>query len=201
MAYVGITHALKGEIRGTIRQLAQKELNALGPVPEIVPTISEAEEAYWGPYIHLRDVIPTLWKGSERHVTLIARGKEGETILHTHYTFNQHIPTPPRCHTMLVTLSYEDERVKRFAEHYYNSKDIQDRWTGVRDTLMDFLNTCKSLNEAVKLMPEIVHYVPKYMLDKLEEKRGPRSKESKAVVPDEEARNNMIASLVAARIS
>lgn len=201
MAYVGITYALKNEVQQCIRAMMQKELNALGAQPDISPTVQEAEEAYWGPYIHLKDVIPTDWKRHEVQVQFRVIGKEGEVILHTYHHFNQHIPAPPRTHSNSVTIAYEDVRAKPFAEYYYNVKDIRERWSNVQNTLLTFLNSCKSLNEAVKMMPEVVHYIPKYQLDKLEEKRGPRSKESKAVVPDEEARSNVIASVIAARIS
>lgn len=201
MAHVGITYNVRSEIGRAIREMQNKELTALGEQPEVVVTEAEAEAAYWGPHIHLKDTIPDKWKTNERTVVLKAKGKEGEDILYTHYTFNHYIESPPKTYSTMVELPYEDPRVQRYAEHYYNCKDIRERWSGVQFTIINFLSTCKSLNEAVKLMPELAHYLPKYLIDKMAEKRGPRAKTSTAVVPDEEARNNMIASLVAARIS
>lgn len=202
MAYVGITQALKGEIRHTISGLCKKEISALGEPPQVIPTVAEAEAAYWGNYLHLRDQIPQRWKSQEHQILVVIYEEDGKTPIYRNYHYlSSYIPAPPRIEGQNVIIPLSDPRAQAYAKWYTNHKDISMRWNKVQDTIIGFLNTCKSLNEAVKLMPEVAHYVPNYLLEKLEEKRGPRKKESTAVVPDQEARDEMLASLVAARIS
>lgn len=61
-----------------------------------------------------------------------------------------------------------------------HERDINKRWATVREQVMQFFDRCKSLNEAVKLWPDVKRFVPQSYLDKLEEKVSKKSKTNAA---------------------
>lgn len=75
--------------------------------------------------------------------------------------------------------------------------EITDRWKKIEDDVCGFLRKCKSLNEAIKLVPTIKLYVNKEDIERLERKveRKPREE----VVVDIDV-DNLTASAVAARL-
>lgn len=68
--------------------------------------------------------------------------------------------------------------------HYDARTECIIRWNTVARQISTFLDSCKSLNEALKLLPDIERYVPPYYLERVGEKRGTSS----AKKTDEEAR-------------
>jgi hypothetical protein len=49
--------------------------------------------------------------------------------------------------------------------------DIAQRWDKVDKQIMDFLGKCKSVNEALKLWPQIEMYIPPEFITKVNEKK------------------------------
>lgn len=81
-------------------------------------------------------------------------------------------------------------------------RDIQARWEGIKSQVTTFLGKCSSLNEAVKVYPNIRLYVPKSpYLHKLDQEVAPRKqvlKEKAAVLLDTEA---LTAAAIGAKLS
>jgi hypothetical protein len=48
--------------------------------------------------------------------------------------------------------------------------EIQNKWEGVKTQIREFLDKCRTLNEAVKLYPGLRMYVPKEYLDRVDKK-------------------------------
>jgi hypothetical protein len=48
--------------------------------------------------------------------------------------------------------------------------EIQNKWEGVKTQIREFLEKCRTLNEAVKLYPGLRMYVPKEYLDRVDKK-------------------------------
>jgi hypothetical protein len=57
---------------------------------------------------------------------------------------------------------------------------MQIRWDNTENKIVEFLQSCKSLNEAVKLWPDVTLYVEKCDIDRMGVKRE-KVKESKAL--------------------
>jgi uncharacterized protein with von Willebrand factor type A (vWA) domain len=58
--------------------------------------------------------------------------------------------------------------------------DINSRWKKVQNDVSKFLESCKSLNEAVKLWPDIKLYVPEQYLKRLNESVAREKKQQEA---------------------
>lgn len=200
MAYVAISNQLKYDIRNKIYRMRSLEVHGLGEPPTIIPTTDELAAGYWGSYLPLRDRIPQSWKNSVGQIRVDAFNAAGNMIYSQYYA-HAYMDGPPRRDGMAkVELHVGDPRVDKYVKWQEEAAAIQERWGKVENTIMDFLNTCKSVNEALKLMPELAHYLDKHIIDrvnrKVEKKKG-----SEAVLPDQELRDTMIASVVAARLS
>lgn len=199
MAYVAVSNQLKYDIRNKIYRMRHLEIHGLGEQPQIVPTREELEAGYWGNYLPLKDQIPGHWKETVGQIRVDAFN--GHDMVYSQYYNHSYMDGPPRRDKMAkIVLHAGDPRVDKYLKWKSEVKDISDRWEKVENTIMSFLNTCKSVNEALKLMPELAHYLDKDVIDrvnrKVEKKKG-----SEAVLPDQELRDTMIASVVAARLS
>jgi hypothetical protein len=77
--------------------------------------------------------------------------------------------------------------------------DIDARWDKVKKDITEFLNKCKSLNEAVKLFPNVVMYINSHDMERLNRKVE-RPKERKEIVQsyDTEA---LTAAAIAAKLA
>jgi DNA polymerase elongation subunit (family B) len=49
-------------------------------------------------------------------------------------------------------------------------RECSKRWTKVQDQVLKFLGSCKSLNEAIKLWPDVRRYIPKDYLKRVDTK-------------------------------
>lgn len=85
----------------------------------------------------------------------------------------------------LLNSTTEREKVEAGLAWVDAQRECHDRWNRVERQINDFLDTCKSLNEALKLLPDIERYVPEYYLSRVNEKRGGTASAKKT---DEEAR-------------
>jgi hypothetical protein len=66
-----------------------------------------------------------------------------------------------------------DEHHPLIAEHVVYRKKVAEvdaRWDKVRTDVLKFLENCKSLNEAIKLWPDIRIYIPKQYIERVEKK-------------------------------
>jgi hypothetical protein len=78
--------------------------------------------------------------------------------------YSQQLFCPPE----FLGLTEEDIACQR---SYMVRRDaVVAKWDGVRSQVVRFLEQCKSLNQAVKLMPSFRLYVPQDMLDRIDEK-------------------------------
>jgi len=104
-------------------------------------------------------------------------------------------------HKVLVSLAdvmkhaEKPELVQAWMDVYHAQVECRDRWLKVEKQLLDFLDTCKSLNEALKTLPDIARYVDKHYLDRVEEKRTATVSKRKV---DEEARKAEVLAALAA---
>jgi hypothetical protein len=84
--------------------------------------------------------------------------------------------------------------------------ECETRWESIDKKVALFLDNCKSLNEALKLWPDLAHYVPQEYIDKVNEKTekkksGPSEaalEALKAIDTDVVAQSNVLARMAGA---
>lgn len=181
MAYVAISERLRDEVRRNINMKRSAELNLL-PTPGAVIIQSDDPriiEQFWGEHAHLRDVIPREWcaKADSLSIRTMYNKVPDDPATQDTLIFNVGIVggtiyLPPRSDTYSPKLSVPND-APEVAEHVRKSQEqfaIGNKWRKVHEDVMTFLQNCKSLNEALKLWPDLRIYIPQSALDKCEEK-------------------------------
>jgi hypothetical protein len=177
-----------------IGQINQPRLEVV-PFNEHIRSISAL---FWGEHAHLRDLMPKQWcvkaRGftiNTRHthedgyvehtsqVSFLAPGLEvvlpPETVLG--YTNGTHNVASMRVEYDVIAGAAADPghlhhavAAPVFAVVQYEQavRKVRRAWDARRDQIVHFLSKCKSLNEAIKLWPEVKLYVPKHYIDTVE---------------------------------
>jgi hypothetical protein len=90
------------------------------------------------------------------------------------------------------------ELLKRWDESIID-RDINAKWKKVEKDITEFLNKCKSLNEAVKLFPNVVMYINSEDRERLDRKVE-RQSQRKAIVNDVDT-DGLTAAAIAAKLA
>lgn len=190
MAYVAISGQLMDEVRGKINRMKEAELNSLPPSTDnlsfsYVP--HDYEAMVWGEHLHLKSVIPATWM---RYVEEIRGTTEFTHNERTHKAslyvkLSTRVPAPPipnaSSYRAEITMPETHPDMAVVIERNRQVLDITDKWSALSSKIRDFLNNCKSLNEAVKLWPDVRVYIPdSYMKRMLVKSERTAEKISKA---------------------
>lgn len=183
MAYVPMSRGLIERALDRIKNMEKSELKVLGdkPKPYVDASSSFITNLVWGDNVHLRDLMPDDWCPTlEGHLSI--KFKVGNTAEDAPYNYSAHLgingtaKATPR-HSYYGT-SYavsedaiETKPIYDWAKQHY---EIDTRWTKVRRQVQDFLESCKSLNEATKLWPEVQLYVDPEDMARLDVKKAAR---------------------------
>lgn len=209
MAFVGISQKLISDVRNVCNRMCAAELNTVGDVGNVKLTEHDHwyKELCYGKHLHLMQTIPQEW-------TRIYRGygnfhvSEGERHYSIGTQASDSIPGMPPNHNDYgaFTVSIDDprlpEEVKLMVHKIRERKEIEQRWNSVRSKVCDFLDSCKSLNEAIKLWPEVEHYLPKEYIERLLQKREKSANQSRAAeVLDSIDTQELTAAVVIARMA
>lgn len=203
MAYVALSRQVRHDIDYVVRTMHAKELNALTCPPELGPLISSGliMDKLWARYAHLRETTPAEWMRQVDTVTIEVLDSEGTRVNRSYVHGKFMIPPNSSSH---IELTVQDvPQAALHAEYHQQRREVIKRWQGIQTSISAFLDSCKSLNEALKLMPELAHYVPPRYIDKVNEKVE-RPKRDKAEVQNAAAevdRDALIAGVIAARLS
>lgn len=181
MAFVGISDTLVNEVRSQIRYMYQKEVSSLGERPTISLVgdesfIAEALNELWNDAPHLQAQMPKDWCRSwdsiRLHLTVTEANLQKSVDVKLPVTFHG----PPK-HTAvpvanITGTSAEDipEVLFEYARHEVNLRDVAERWNKVEKDIVNFLRECKSLNEALKLWPDLRVYIPQHFLNRVDTK-------------------------------
>lgn len=222
MAYVAITGDLINRVEGSIKAMRNNEVQSMCPDLGKDYTI-DASHIYnlsvWGrEHLHLMDVIPKDWmaKQDASHITVVG----------DHYVDGVHIGAiKKQVRFSGMTNAYarpskdywnrqsgeihidalralpdfvpgRTECIERFMDAC-TEREIDAKWEKVRTDITGFLRKCKSLNEALKLLPTLRMYIHKEDLARVEKKieRAPRKELTEGVDAE-----GMTAAAVAARL-
>lgn len=174
MAYVAISGQFLDDVKKNIDNMAQAEHRSLESQDYRMSGASDfIQNAIWGEHLQLRDQLPKEWKGSTGQIGVDFKKDIAGASKHC-FTIDLNPPavTPPNYR------SYDDHYVdpehpdfKPFVEVYTKHKEVDQRWNEVRKQVIEYLKKCKSLNEAFKLWPQVMMYIPKNYAAKLDEKK------------------------------
>lgn len=190
MAHVGISSKLMERVVDKIKSMERAELKTLGDQPKIVlqydsPFVSNL---LWGEHIDLQDKTPEEWcsKVDRFNGRVVFKSAEGEILakISADVTLvNGEAKTTPK-HSYYGTVYEIPETSYEIADtvkHMRSVMEIEARWKTVKDKVTGFLGECKSLNEAIKLWPDLRLYLHKDDLERLEVKKEKSVRESNAM--------------------
>ena len=181
MAYVAISTHFVQRVESKIQYMMDVELKTLGDEPNKGFDLDDEDiaKAVWGEHYALKALMPVEWC----YMTINQRIRVpiiGDKAINTEITGTQQTKAPPDSRWVYKEI---DGTAPVFAElvgWWARKVEILERWTAVRVKVVGFLNECKSLNEAIKLWPDVAIYVHKPDLDRLGIRKE-RVKESRAL--------------------
>jgi tetratricopeptide (TPR) repeat protein len=183
MAYVGISQKLIEDVSRNIHMMKEKERNAFVAPPkslELNEAPAEIVALLWGEHRHLEPVLPAKWKGKNSSVDLnfVVKDEDGTVLIKNYFTvkYDREIVVPPGVSNYRFDVELPENTCPAIpeAEAYYKwtveMNSIELRWGKVRTQMLEFLKSCKSLNEALKLWPDVRIYIPSEYLKRVEQK-------------------------------
>jgi hypothetical protein len=218
MAFVGITTQMCNEVRSKISGMLHAEISQLGDNPSQAIQITGDEpwlkDRVWEGHAHLIEVLPAKWLHNPESIdfyfyaNLGGDGREKHIATKRMSKFDK-FPLPPiyrGSNYPTVNISLGDnipELFKETLEFAAKKREIEVRWSKVTDNVGKFLRNCKSLNEALKLWPDLRIYIPQYYLERVNKKpeRKEKQESNAAAVLAEIDTDEIQASAVIARMS
>jgi hypothetical protein len=190
--YVAISSDLKSRVRSTINKMRGFEVAEALPSLDNPITIPANDLLYavdWREHLHLRDQMPVAWlRKAERSVTMrvtfLHADQERKMSLGYQRTGLDFYYRPrddwgyydavlETTEEYLLSLPKDtqglDITLKRIADQK-QLLEIDARWGSITNDVMGLLNACRSLNEAVKLVPGIKLYVDRDDVERMERK-------------------------------
>lgn len=180
MAHVAISRDFIARVESKITIMRNAEIKVLGSEPNLTlhPDSPVVLNAVWGEHIHLKPQMPAKWKNSSQSLRLLFNTTTVQTRVASDgtpeevpvsCTFNVHSPNnlnfdmPPNDYWHGTHVVHPDDMNNpdiRPAIEYGNAKaEIEHRWLQIRDKVVKFFQSCKSMKEAVTLWPECMMYI------------------------------------------
>lgn len=180
--FVGITRTLLFDVAHKIVVMRDAELASVpatsvayqGTEPWVLPLL-------WGPYLELRTKLPSDWKSQTKQcaVDVMYKSLKFRVVI----DFANLVESPPGYGgygpaRVLGTL--DTSLVQEYLDNVIERNEIKAKWDKVAEDINRFLQRCKSLNEALKLWPQVAAYIPQDYLAKIDEKREKKQSKSNA---------------------
>lgn len=181
MAYVAISNNLIESTQSNINKMRDKEKAAVTAPPERITVPNKdanLDLLIWGNHLHLRDQIPNEWKKTYNRINARIQYEwaEGHTGMFE-FIFESIDPIEvPQCnensyygHTIHVPENSHllPQQARAALEHQKFCRQTDDKWSGIKQQVSDFLRAAKSLNEALKLWPALALYVSDDYIDRV----------------------------------
>ena len=182
MAFVAISRDFMMRVSSKIEQMRRAEVRTLGETrPELAihPTDPFVMQTVWGEHANLHSLMPKEWINHQESLRFKFR-IPGATRAKEHYnwfefratsTSKDGFPVPPRY------ASYDEKEcdgsnllLASILDYALKLNEIDSRWETVQLKVVQFLQACKSANEAVKLWPDVATYFDKDDVERLEKK-------------------------------
>jgi hypothetical protein len=172
MSYVAISSKFNSDVRNKLRAMRQREANSVPSMEyKMASSRTDLLQWAWGEHLHLKDQIPAKWCGKIDNVQtrfdVVERGS-----VRIRVELSPPLITPPGgTASSIFTVSADDPEIKPFVEREQTIYEIAQRWDKVDKQIMEFLGKCKSVNEALKLWPQIETYLPTEYVARVNEKK------------------------------
>lgn len=180
MAYVAITQRLKDEVSGTITRMCKAELGATTSIDSAISAVRGSQEiqllannVLWKPLEDLRGRLAPYNIQAQANVTVRHEGDHhhvGVIYVENAPCAAEYEDSYGRNRVNITLDSDEHPLLAEFVTVRRNYEEINTRWQSVQAQILGYLNSCKSLNEALKLWPDVARYVPSSYVDKVNEK-------------------------------
>jgi hypothetical protein len=189
MAYVAITSTLQSEVSSTIENMRNAELSTMKRPQDRATEIANSEAVailvrnrLWEPIEHLR---PQLEQYSRTQLVRILADVAHPDNGDLRFSFSNDLylksvpciyetraaTDPYNARTTDVAIDAEDvPELLTWVEECAAFAEANKRWDAVKKQVTEFLQSCKSLNEAVRLWPDVIRYIPQPYLDRLKQK-------------------------------
>lgn len=174
MAYVAISNQLMDEVRSKINRMKEAEVNS---IPAVMDNLSfntvphDYEQLVWGEHFHLKDSIPPSWKRNVGELCGYAEythnGRTLKTRLYIKLANKIGVPPDQNSYTAHFYMPETHPDMAPIIERDKQVDDISNKWNAISSKIRDFLGNCKSLNEAVKLWPDVRIYIPQSYMDRM----------------------------------
>ena len=182
MAYVAISNQLLSDVVNKINHMKDQERETIKPpaVTEmrVDPDDALATQLIWGEHAELKDKIPETWKTNTAKLVMQYRVK-GENDYNTAFftlictqTEGFQAPRTTNISYYGMDVKFDTEEacppiMAEVIEYTKQVTEVDSRWKKVKVQVQEFLNNCKSLNEALKLWPQLEIYIPKQYLERM----------------------------------
>lgn len=179
MAYVSISQDLRNAVRSKINNMKDMERKGIKCPESIqdrsVPVTPELEQLVWGEHYHLKPLMPQEWlreTESANFITNVTFENGASKKVGFRVIFPSKMATPPNTdrYGHEVYLPADHPAVPDLIAYHTEMRNIDKRWADVGSQIMEFLGACKSLNQAIKLWPDVRIYIPEEYLERAERK-------------------------------
>lgn len=174
MAYVAISNQLLDEVRNKIRRMQDAEFESM---PKVESSFSsqtlppDIDQLVWGEHYHLKNVIPSTWKRQVNEFCGTAEYEYNEKKQKSsiYYKTAVKCDSPPNnsSYTAYFTMPETHPHMALVIESDKQRLDLNAKWQQLSNKIRTFLVNCKSLNEAVKLWPDVRMYIPQSYMDRM----------------------------------
>jgi hypothetical protein len=202
MAYVAISGELIDRVKHKTQEMSRKELKTIGDVPNtgFNPNSKFIEDMTWKEHVHLKSILPEEFTKqlSRVDVLFLHNGRKQRT----HLDFLVIGNFPPKLETYYpFEPDWEAPELSTLRAWFISKTEMEIRWSETEEKIVNFLRSCKSLNEAVKLWPDVALYVMESDIERMGVKRE-KVKESKALEALKELDTDaLVSNVVIARMS
>lgn len=218
MAYVKVTDKLKDDIRSKISRMADKQVKLLGEdnlsYEEHKAVAADVESFAWKDAPHLKDQMPKKWTNEASAFFVELQNESPERILINVELEDSHaINLPPRFEVgkyswnkVSLPAEFQSEPTRavfvKILEHRKRAAETNRRFADIQDQILSFLSAHKSLNAALRELPEIQMYVPDEYMERVNRKveRANASAYNDEVEKPEVNRELLMSAAVADRI-
>jgi hypothetical protein len=147
--------------------------------PETEANFAEAPndivQLVWGQHLGLRNQMPKEWLVENTSVDMRVKLEHEGISWDAMYTvkFSEPMLCPPGFSRYRHDVYIEEDAYPPMAatvKYAREMMEIKARWEKVKLQITTFLQSCKSLNEALKLWPAVSVYIPKQYLDRVNRK-------------------------------
>lgn len=210
MAYVGINDRFMHEVARHINRIRDEEIEKRCTQEQIKLRGLEdwLTEKSWLGHYNLKELMPDNWirkhnrfdiyffvDTTDNSVAALQSRRANSSVSTNNVVscsveLDKEIPVPPYTDysyhrpDLYVPLTPDEQlpdEIRAYIDASSLRTEIRQRWNDVVKTVKNFLDNCKSLNEALKLWPQLRTYIPSEYLERVDKKSSKaQAEESKA---------------------